>query len=339
MKKWIWVALSGLLVWNIILSVRVVGLSSSSSDGSVVVHNKVDTNDISSVVESVKASIVSVESDRDTYSGVVVESDDESLYVITVSEVKDNENYIVFDSGSKKVATLVGYDNDTDICVLKCDVDFHVDSFSLDSEDIEKGQNVVGIGGRNSSVGNMTVSYGVCSDEGSYQMHTDSNYLSTMLETDMNVSEKQYGGALVDLSGSLVGIMTHHPQNASTHMSYAVSVDEIKNVYKQIKKDGSVTRGSLDITVRAIKDMESYEKNENGFELDTIDGLFVSSVSESSCANGVLMHGDKIIKINDKSMDSMSDFRDFQYSSESGEEVEIVYERNGELNTSTVVLK
>ncbi len=339
MKKWILVALSGLLVWNIILSVQLHQLSSSSNDGDVIVHNKVDTNDISSVVENVKSSVVSVESSNDTYSGVVIEEEDDVLYILTVSEVKDNESYVVFDSGSKKIASVVGYDEDTDLCVLKCEVDFHVDGFSLDSEPVEQGQNVVSISGRNSSIGNITVSYGVCSDEGNYAMHTNSNYLTTMLEMDMNLSEKQYGGALVDLGGSLVGIVTHHPQDASSNMSYAVSVKDVKHVYEQIKKNGEVERGVFDVTVRAISDMESYEKNQNGFELDSMEGLFVSYVSASSCASGKLMEGDKIMKINGETMNSMDDLRNLQYRSESGDEVEIIFERNGELNTVTVVLK
>lgn len=339
MKKLILVALSVLLVWNIILSILLNRLSSSNSDGSVVIHNKVDTNDISSVVENVKANIVSVESNRGNYSGVVIEKDGNELYIISVSEVKDEINTIVFDSGAKKEASVVGYDNDTDLCVLKCEVDFEVDGFTFENNEVEKGQNVIGISGRNSSIGNMTTSFGVCSDLGSYLMHADSSYLCSMLETDMNLSERQYGGALVDLGGSLVGIITHHPEDSSTHMGYVISSDEVENVYKQIKKNGVVNRGVFDVCVRSFENMESYEKNENGYALDTTTGLFVSEVRENSCASGILEYGDRIIKIDGTSVNSESDFKKLQYNSESGQEVDVVYERNGEMNTSKVVLK
>lgn len=333
------VALSVLLAWNIVLSIQLNRLSSSNSDGSVVIHNKVDTNDISSVVENVKANIVSVETSRGKYSGVVIEKDGNDLYIVTVSEVNDETNTIVFDSGAKKDATVVGFDNDTDLCVLKCEVDFDLDGFTFENNEVEKGQNVIGISGRNSSIGNMTISFGVCSDIGSYLMHTDSSYLCSMLETDMNLAERQYGGALVDLGGSLVGIITHHPEDSSTHMGYVISSDEVENVYKQIKKNGTVSRGVFDIFVRSFENMESYEKNENGYALDTTTGLFVSEVKEHSCANGILEYGDRIIKIDGSSMNSESDFKEFQYSSESGQEVDVVFERNGEMNTAKVVLK
>ncbi len=333
------VALSVLLAWNIVLSIQLNRLSSSNSDGSVVIHNKVDTNDISSVVENVKTNIVSVETSRGKYSGVVIEKDGNDLYIVTVSEVNDETNTIVFDSGAKKDATVVGFDNDTDLCVLKCEVDFDLDGFTFENNEVEKGQNVIGISGRNSSIGNMTISFGVCSDIGSYLMHTDSSYLCSMLETDMNLAERQYGGALVDLGGSLVGIITHHPEDSSTHMGYVISSDEVENVYKQIKKNGTVSRGVFDICVRSFENMESYEKNENGYALDTTTGLFVSEVKEHSCANGILEYGDRIIKIDGSSMNSESDFKEFQYSSESGQEVDVVFERNGEMNTAKVVLK
>ena len=339
MKKLILVVLSVLLVWNIVLSIQLNRLSSSNSDGSVVIHNKVDTNDISSVVENVKANIVSVESSRGSYSGVVIEKDGNDLYVVSVSEVKDEINTIVFDSGAKKDATVVGYDTDTDLCVLKCSVDFNVEGFTFENNEVEKGQNVIGIGGRNSSIGNMTISFGVCSDIGSYLMHSDSSYLCSMLETDMNLSERQYGGALVDLGGSLVGIITHHPEESSTHMGYVISSGELENVYQQIKKNSSVKRGVFDVCVRSFENMESYEKNENGYALDTTTGLFVTEVKENSCANGILEYGDRIIKIDGSSMNSEADFKTLQYSSESGQEVDVVFERNGEMNTSKVVLK
>ena len=50
MKKLILALLSGLLVWNLLLTYQLNRLSNADSEGNVVVHNKVDTNDISSVV-------------------------------------------------------------------------------------------------------------------------------------------------------------------------------------------------------------------------------------------------------------------------------------------------
>ena len=170
-------------------------------------------------------------------------------------------------------------------------------------------------------------------------MHANSVYLAEIYEMDMNVSEKQYGGALVDISGNLVGMLIHHPNEYSSHMSYALSQEELKKVYREIRKDGKVTRGSLDICVRAIKDMESYEKNENGFDLDTMNGLFVSDVNSDSCCYGILMYGDQILKVNDQQVDSLKDLRNVMYSLKSNDEVEITYVRDGTTSTSGVTLK
>ena len=229
-------------------------LSNADSEGNVVVHNKVDTNDISSVVSQVRTNVVSVASGDDIYSGVIIEKEEGSLYIVSVSEAASDQITVTFDSGAKKDATVVGYDEDTDVCVLKCDVDFEVSGFHLTDDSIVKaGSNVIGVGGRNSVTNSISINSGVCSEEGSYRMHVNSVYLAEVFEMDMNVSEKQYGGALVDLSGNLVGMLIHHPNEYSSHMSYALSQEELKKVYREIRKDGKVTRGSLDICVRAIK--------------------------------------------------------------------------------------
>lgn len=73
MKKLILGLLSGLLVWNLLLTYQLNRLSNADSEGNVVVHNKVDTNDISSVVSQVRTNVVSIASADDIYSGVIIE--------------------------------------------------------------------------------------------------------------------------------------------------------------------------------------------------------------------------------------------------------------------------
>ena len=126
-------------------------LSNADSEGNVVVHNKVDTNDISSVVSQVRTNVVSIASADDIYSGVIIEKEEGSLYIVSVSEAVSDQITVTFDSGAKKSATVVGYDEDTDVCVLKCDVDFEVSGFHLTDDSIVKaGCNAIGVGGRNS---------------------------------------------------------------------------------------------------------------------------------------------------------------------------------------------
>lgn len=331
---------SVLLVWNIILTVQVHRLSTNTSDGKVVVHNKVDTNDISSVIASVKTSVVSVESHHDVYSGVVLEKDDESLYIVTVAEAVGNTVEVYFDSGYCAQAEVLGVDEDTDLCVLCVDVDFDVDGFSLkELDEVSSGENVIGIGGRTNGIGNRVISSGVCSEEGLYEMHSDSTWLATMYETDMDVDTRQYGGALVDLNGNLLGVLVNAPSTSSSRMEYAISSAEVKKVYEDIRKDGAVTRGSLGIVVRAVNEMESYEKNQNGLNLDATSGLFILNVPETSCAYDLLYRGDRLVKMDNTSIDSLQDLRNALYKKQSGDEVKLSYIRNNESDSVTVVLQ
>ena len=315
-------------------------LSTDTTDGKVVVHNKIDTNDISSVISSVKANIVSVENHDATYSGVIIEKVDKALYIMTVAEVADGAVQVYFDSGYSKQAEVEGVDEDTDLCLLRVDVDFDVSGFSLkDLNEVVSGENVIGIGGRTNGIGNRVISSGVCSEEGLYTVHSDSVWLASMYETDMDADSRQYGGALVDLSGSLVGVLVHAPSNSSSHMEYALSSAEVKKVYEDIRKEQKVSRGSLGIVVRAVNEMESYEKNQNGFDLDASNGLFVLDVPDRSCAYGLLQRGDRLTKIDTTAVDSLEDLRNVLYKKQSGDEVELTYIRDNESETVMVVLE
>ena len=77
-------------------------LSNADSEGNVVVHNKVDTNDISSVVSQVRTNVVSIASADDIYSGVIIEKEEGSLYIVSVSEAVSDQITVTFDSGAKK---------------------------------------------------------------------------------------------------------------------------------------------------------------------------------------------------------------------------------------------
>lgn len=332
---------SALLVWNVILTIQMHNIALNTTDGKTVVHSKVDTSDISSIVAQVKTSVVSIKNHTQTYSGVILEQEENTLYIVSVAECADDVNVSVyFDSGREENAQVIGVDNETDLCVLKTDVDFDVSGFSLkNTVHIQNGENVIGIGGRDSETGNMAIATGVCSEQGVYRMHEDDSWLTTVLSTDMNGTSQQYGGALVDLNGELAGILCKRPYNQSADMQYAISNVEIKKVYDEIRKDGEVKRGSLGIVVRSIKDMESYEKNENGFHLDDEKGLLVTSVPEESCAYAILKRGDSLMTIDKTSVNSLDDLRNLLYKKNSGDEVEITYMRDGESETVTVVLQ
>lgn len=313
-----------------------------SVDGKTTIYTNVEgnVNDITSVITNVKTSIVSIEADETVYSGIIIEKDGNDVYIMTVHDVAyASEIHVVFDSSFRKKAEVVGVDVATDICVLKLETDFSVDTVNLDgSYTALAGEHIIAVGGRKQENGNLSVSFGVRSDEGSYQVENSSYFLDGF-ETDMHVDTRQYGGAAFSVSGEIEGMLIQQVKNASDTMSYVVSKYEMKHVYKEIKENGEVQRGILDIGVRPFASLASYEKNENGFDLDITTGLFVTNVPEDSLAYTKLKYGDRIIALDDKNVDTLEDFTDILYKAKSQQEMNITFQRDGEENTITVVLK
>lgn len=323
------------MAWNVYLTVKVN--ESNSNDGSVVIHSNVDgeINDVTTLVDSLKANVVSIESNSTTYSGFIVEKEDDSIYIVSSFSASENPT-VIFDSGARVQGSVVGKDEATSLCVIKVEEDFEVSGMIFSETETSIGENIVAISGRDMSSGNMILSMGFSSDLGQYALSENSSYLSSAYVSDMNISSTQIGASVVNLSGELVGMVSNDDED---HITYIVSSSEIKKAYEEIKKNNEVTRGIIDVVVREVSEMESYEKNENGFDLDVTEGLFVSEVGSNSCAYGILKHGDRIIEINETEMNSYEDFMNFQYKNNAGEEVEIVYESDGLEKSSKVTLK
>lgn len=336
MKKFILAALAALLAWNIYLTVKINEVN-TSENGSVVIRNNVDgeINDVTALVDTLKEYIVSIESNSKTYSGFVVEKEDDKIYILTTYAASENPT-VIFDSGARLQGSVIASDVGSQLALVCVDADFEVMGVTFAQETTSIGENIIAISGRDMSRGNMILSMGFSSDAGLDVLSEESSYYSNVYISDMNVGSNQYGSAVVNLNGELVGMVVYQDED---HLTYILSSDEIQKAYKEMKENAIVERGILDVVVRPIRDMESYEKNENGFDLDTTEGMFVSKVGSNSCAYGILKHGDRIIEIDDKEINSYEDFMDVQYKNKSGDVVEIMYESDGVEQTSKVTLK
>lgn len=337
MKKLILVVVGALLAWNIYLTYKVNEIENSDDGGKVVIKNTVsgDINDVTTLVDSVKENVVSIETSEGTFTGIVVSKDEKNIDIMSVYDASNNPT-VIFDSGARLQGSVLGKDESSNLCLIEVEADFEVEGFALSDVTSLIGENIISISGRNIHNENMMISMGFSSNESLFTMKEDSDYLSVGYTSDMNVGDDQIGAPVLDLDGNLVGIVSFQDEQ---HISYIISVSEIKKVYQELKDNGEVTRGILDVVVRPVEGMESYEKNENGFSLDTNEGLYVSEVESNSCAYGVLKHGDRIIQIDEKEMNSYEDLRNFQYKKKSGDEVKITFERDQSEMSATVVLK
>ena len=135
-------------------------------------------------------------------------------YVITNSHVIQNseEIYVTLAGGEKYLASIVGFDELTDIALLKVDGhDLPVSDLG-NSKNIIVGQWVVALG---NPLGLFDLSYeptatiGIISGVNiDFGVKNKKNAYQNMIQTDASINEGNSGGPLINLEGQVIGINT-----------------------------------------------------------------------------------------------------------------------------------
>ena len=173
-------------------------------------------------------------------SGVIIAREG---YVLTSHHVIDGADDIqlVLADGRRIGARLRGSDPETDLAVLKADSD-DLPAITLGSaEKLRVGDPVLAIGNP-FGLGN-TVTLGIVSALGRTQLGV--TRYEDFIQTDAAINPGNSGGALVDASGSLIGInsLIYSRSGGSQGIGFAIPVSLAKDVLAQIIERGEVTRG------------------------------------------------------------------------------------------------
>ena len=136
-------------------------------------------------------------------SGVIINRDG---YVLTNNHVIQGADAIQVSlkDGRSSTATVIGTDPETDIALLKIDLDNLPVITIGDSEQLEIGDVVLAIG--NPFGVGQTVTMGIVSATGRTQLGI--NTFENFIQTDAAINPGNSGGALVDAYGRLIGINT-----------------------------------------------------------------------------------------------------------------------------------
>ena len=342
-----------LLVWNIILTYGLLNSRKIEQNGNDPSSPEVEestltdiTTDLTEAIDNTRSSVVTVISviadSQLVSSGVIYAKDGSDVYIVTSDNLLQQYAHVTvrFDSGAEAEAEIVGVDNVTGIGILKVTPEFEVTPLKQgDSSLLEPGEYVIAMGGRRLSSGSSMVSFGIVSEPGRRRISMSNLWSSSILETDAHVSSDNLGGALLDLSGRLVGILINRPLGGQEKMGYALAMNEVKIVCQQLMEKGTVTRGSLAITGRNVKDLLPYERASRGLPLDLLEGVLVLSAETSTKYENPLQEGDVIRTIGDETVTDTQDLLNKLYAHEPQEEVTITILRDGSEITVQAVLQ
>ncbi|MEC8613996.1 MAG: trypsin-like peptidase domain-containing protein, partial [Verrucomicrobiota bacterium] len=219
-----------------------------------------------------------------------------------------DEILVRLNDGTEYEATLIGSDSKTDVAILKIDADVSLPAVTLADSDLLRVGDIVFAIGNPRDLG-LTATQGIISalerNRGGQILGAGS--YENFIQTDAAINLGNSGGALVDAWGRLVGINTAIVSNSggSIGLGFAIPVNMVHNVALNLIKSGEVPRGMLGVSIDDLsRDLA------DAFGLDNTRGALVNQVMvDSPASRGGIRHGDIIIKIDEKEIDSAAELR------------------------------
>lgn len=223
-------------------------------------------------------------------SGVILDS---AGYVLTNAHVIKNADIVTvtLQDGRQSEAQIIGADIDTDLAVLKINLDNLPVIPIADSDNLLVGDVVLAIGNP-FNIG-QTVTQGIVSATGRRSLGIST--FEDFIQTDASINPGNSGGALVDAYGKLLGINTAilSSDGASQGIGLATPINLALDVMWQLIAYGKVVRGWLGIEAQAIP--PEVQRQMSLFE----GGVLIAGLMQNGPAHQAgLMPGDIITKIN-----------------------------------------
>ncbi|MEX1664969.1 trypsin-like peptidase domain-containing protein [Zhongshania arctica] len=187
--------------------------------------------------------------ERSLGSGVIVS---DAGYLLTNYHVIKgaDEILVLLHDGRQALASVIGSDADTDLAVLKIDLD-NLTSITIgDPGKIRVGNIVLAIG--NPYGFGQTVTQGIVSATGRYGLGL--SQFENFIQTDAAINPGNSGGALIDTKGRLLGINTaiYTQSGGSTGIGLAIPTDLALRTMSDLISYGRPLRGWLGIEVQPV---------------------------------------------------------------------------------------
>ena len=259
-------------------------------------------------------------------TGVVVTDNGYILTNAHVSGEKYSTCYVTLESGETFTGNVVWSDVNIDLSILKLSCKNMKYAVLGDSDNIRVGEKVYAIGNPIGFEFERTVTSGIISAVNrtiKIEEDEDVSYMSNLIQTDATINLGNSGGPLINIDGEVIGINTIKISSAEG-IGFAVPINLIKTIIEKLATQGKFEEASIGIF--------AYDKNvipyiDKNLKFDT--GIYVVQVSRGSSAyNAGLREKDIIIKIDNITLEKMSDLRKYIYTKNVGDEVILRIQRN-----------
>ncbi len=267
-------------------------------------------------------------------SGFIISKDGyilSNLHVVRpAGKIATNIIVTILKSGKQYKARVIGYDEETDIAILKIDPKEDLPTVILgDSDSVKVGDFAIAVG--NPFGLNGTFTFGTVSAVG--RSLEDASKFSRYIQTDAPINPGNSGGPLVNILGEVIGIntMIYSPGAqmglaGNVGVGFAIPINLAKNIVNQILTKGKVERGFIGVSISGEPD-EITRKN---LGIPEGVGVIVGKVEKNSPAEKAgIKPGDIIIEADGKVIKNFDDLLLTVSSKSPGQKIKIILVRDG----------
>ncbi len=314
------------------LLVAAVWLVSSSSSNVQIVTQRVAAVPIESVAPRVtpadqwsdevtlaarrSTAVVRSEEGTATLAGAIAVRDDG--YLLTSGRALGGRTSVLVHTagGVVTTASLVGYDPETDVSVLKTDA--VIAPALMAAEPADEGDVVALLDPDGDSRRQLVVNLASAS------VAIDGDHLVGLLALDGSIGDLPPGSPVIDHTGAVVGIITATEEGAPVAV---VPIDLASHIAAELIAEGTFDHPRIGVTARdTLGD-------------DAASGSYVTSVGiDSPAERGGMLEDDVIVEIEGESVESMAHMVAVLRTHEPGEWVDILVQRDSALVSCRVEL-
>lgn len=306
---------------------------SKEADRTQIYSGNASNGSVADIVENVMPSVVAV-TITETYnkydwfgdiqqyegqgagSGIIVDEDDENLYIATNNHVIDGADNITvqFNNGSSVQAKVNGSSKASDLAVITIDLDdidkdtlksIKVASVNDDRDSLRVGDQVIAIGNAMGYGQSITVGYISALDR--TVKSQDGSESSDMIQTDAAINPGNSGGALINMNGEVIGINEAKLSATDVEgMGYSIPIYKVNDLIGALSSEQieEKDQGSLGIQCLTVTD-------ETVKSFDMPKGVFVYKITNDELVDAGLQEKDIITKIDNHSVNSVEDLMDY----------------------------
>lgn len=159
--------------------------------------------------------------------------------------------------------------------------------------------------------------------------------MTDLIQTDATINPGNSGGPLIYPNGEVLGINTVKISSAEG-IGFAIPINIIKPIIESFKEKGNFEEATIGIYAYD-KEVIPYLSANNGVKFEK--GIYVAQITKNGPAdNTELKEGDIITNVDNISLNTMNDLRQYIYTKKPNDEVTLKIARNKIIKEIKIIL-